>query len=1092
MHPAFPRQSNRKRGSEPVSRRPRSGFTVPALVLALGAAARGAEGDAYITRIDTIEDFERVSIPERSLPGVDRITKFLAPARADAELLPTLFQDVNRYRLHQEFLAGEFRDRFPGLGGEEYLALVERRATRSYFAGVIFRFKTEAAPRYGFDVFTASGVDDELPSEDDARWIHRQLTPVFALGVLAYAPRSAGAILKARQWSAPDFPIDFSFSDAGDSSYFAYTAASNYGRVRVFTEAEFAAANQSGGFGSQDIVVLEEAPADIEGVIAGVITGSIQSELGHLAIRTARRGTPNAYVRDAVRTFAPYNGKLVFLEVGVESFEVADNAVLAEAEAWWAAHRPDLSESFPEADIEYRSFDAAGEAALDGPARPVARYGGKGANFLRLFTLLPEPNRVPGFVVPFRYYAEFLEQNRARSRLDPEREVTFAEHIRELLEDPDFKGDSARRFVELARLREILEAGDVEPALVRSIALKVVRVFGASKLPVRLRSSSNAEDQLEFNGAGLYSSVSACAADDLDAGDGGPSQCDAAEADEEGIARALKRVWASLWNFRAYEERDYFQIPHQKARMAVLVSEAFRDERANGVAFTGNPSVRGDRRFLINSQLGDVPVVFTDPGVTAEKSVLEMRDGQAASISRVRPSSLVPPGGQVLSDENLRELGGLMALVEAGYPIDRGAHAPDEVLLDFEFKLDRNSGRMRLKQVRPFLIPDGGGGEPLEFRLVVPGGLAACSSFLEGRPNREVLRSKARLGLKSGAAAVRSDGSSPAELFEWIELDPGGARIPPLGPGLWTAERVESPAPGYRFAASQEFRAGDAIVRAALKGLFVAESGAREVVLDAPALTWGTSERFLHLEYEVAAAGADAARGSWLLPCDVGHLPRVKVDVELSSGDRLRFEEQFQELTVGTGPAELVHARVRLGGREQVVEDYWRLVYSAGHHNDTPYPELWAVLDPPIDLAGIGRVKVAAVAQNFKGQEPEAFYLGEDFEVLHRPEIVLFRRQRLDAEEVPQFRRGDSDASGKINVADAVGVLLHLFKGGALACPDAADVDDIGNVELGDAVLLLYYLFLSLDPPAAPGPRRCGEDPTPDALPACDGAACRS
>jgi hypothetical protein len=131
------------------------------------------------------------------------------------------------------------------------------------------------------------------------------------------------------------------------------------------------------------------------------------------------------------------------------------------------------------------------------------------------------------------------------------------------------------------------------------------------------------------------------------------------------------------------------------------------------------------------------------------------------------------------------------------------------------------------------------------------------------------------------------------------------------------------------------------------------------------------------------------------------------------------------------------------------------------------------------------------VAQNHRGEEPHAFFLGEDFQELHRPEIVLFRRQFLDEPEVPQFRRGDADLSGRINVSDAIAILLRLYGGGSLLCEDAADFDDFGSVDRDDAILLLRYLFLGLDAPAAPGPRRCGEDVAGDDLAECDGAGCR-
>ncbi|MBI4582979.1 MAG: hypothetical protein HY717_03000, partial [Planctomycetes bacterium] len=59
-----------------------------------------------------------------------------------------------------------------------------------------------------------------------------------------------------------------------------------------------------------------------------------------------------------------------------------------------------------------------------------------------------------------------------------------------------------------------------------------------------------------------------------------------------------------------------------------------------------------------------------------------------------------------------------------------------------------------------------------------------------------------------------------------------------------------------------------------------------------------------------------------------------------------------------------------------------------------------------------------------------------------------------------------------------------------LACPDAADVDDNGELEITDAIRILTYLFLGDDPPPFPGPRACGGDPTADTLDPCD-AGCQ-
>ena len=84
----------------------------------------------------------------------------------------------------------------------------------------------------------------------------------------------------------------------------------------------------------------------------------------------------------------------------------------------------------------------------------------------------------------------------------------------------------------------------------------------------------------------------------------------------------------------------------------------------------------------------------------------------------------------------------------------------------------------------------------------------------------------------------------------------------------------------------------------------------------------------------------------------------------------------------------------------------------------------------------------------------------------------------------PQFRRGDVDASGTVNLSDAIRLLNHLFLGKPTPeCFDAADFDDNGSANISDAVANLNYLFLAGGPPGAPGPTDCGPDPnleTPD------------
>ena len=48
---------------------------------------------------------------------------------------------------------------------------------------------------------------------------------------------------------------------------------------------------------------LTTIKCDIEVVFGGLITAAPQGQLSHPAIRLARQGTPNAYVRDALEAF---------------------------------------------------------------------------------------------------------------------------------------------------------------------------------------------------------------------------------------------------------------------------------------------------------------------------------------------------------------------------------------------------------------------------------------------------------------------------------------------------------------------------------------------------------------------------------------------------------------------------------------------------------------------------------------------------------------------------------------------------------------------------------------------------------------------
>ncbi len=86
-----------------------------------------------------------------------------------------------------------------------------------------------------------------------------------------------------------------------------------------------------------------------------------------------------------------------------------------------------------------------------------------------------------------------------------------------------------------------------------------------------------------------------------------------------------------------------------------------------------------------------------------------------------------------------------------------------------------------------------------------------------------------------------------------------------------------------------------------------------------------------------------------------------------------------------------------------------------------------------------------------------------------------------------EFRRGDANLDGGVDIADAVAGLAYLFLSASLGCHSAADVNDDGGLDIADPIALLDALFGSGGP--IPDPAACGVDPTADGL-GCASTAC--
>lgn len=991
----------------------------------------------YTHTICTVSDFFALASRTSSAKGDGQeFVKFTLPVSDDAALEDVVFQNTSRHRLHQDFLTRVFPESFPALDGATYDNLVGRRESRQYFVGAIRVVRTPKGARYLFDVFARFGDASERLSAEEVASIHEQLEAAFPLGALAYAPTSLEAVEVAREWQNEDvgFPILIEGTTGG---YEPYTRGVGYGRVRLLSAEAFEEANATGGISFQDILILERAPRDIEGVVNGIITGERQGELSHLAVRTARRGTPNAFVRSATEAFSAMDGVLVRLEVGETGYTVRE-ASEEEAKAFWEANAGFLSH-LPTLDAEYADFASLPAiAALDaewseGELPAEARFGGKASNLARLQSILTGEwgrYQIKGFGIPLTYYLEFIRSNVMPSAFEPNREVTYEAYLQELFDSEAFATDSQFRFQALAYLRaHMREFGVVREALVEDLHREIAEVMGTSpETRVRFRSSSNAEDAIEFNGAGLYDSTQGCVADDLDSDSEGPSICNESKKGERGLSRALRRVWSSLWNFRAVEERSFYRIPHELPAMGILVSEAFDGELANGVATTGNATNANDPRFVITVQKDDHSVVSPEPGVLPEKNILEMgADGEVARIIRAVASTLAEPGEFVLSDEELHELGALMWHIHTQFPVELGSYDREDLILEIEFK-KRANGEMAVKQVRPFLLSERGPVPP-EFALDLAEHTVLCGVFDApnlGRSIQEEAAWKSELHLYGGRVALPTAVDAfTATLVEKVVFDEG-ARVAMARddlPGEFRFEKLPGDEPGlliYRFEYEQRLAFLDGEEVTVKWALLDFET--RDGVVVEPTLTLSedylVDELSLQVEFDHGGQTVTNFYGS----CGLETIPLWEIRAELADGTEVVLHERFRDEAFGDfQPAALVRGEVGFGDgdlMQQTQANHWKLAYKAARHNEDA--EYLVLFDDLVELPGVpAPVQGVLLIAPSHNEAAMGVYLDEDLQEIAATGVSRYEKRSVTA--VP-MRRLDLDVKVAVETLAVNGV----------------------------------------------------------------------
>lgn len=453
-------------------------------------------------------------------------------------------------------------------------------------------------------------------------------------------------------------------------TYQPLTTAVGYGVLRFVPTVEL----DRTPIATQTILVTDDVPNDVP-FVGGLITEAFQTPLAHVNVLSQARGTPNMALRGA-RTapeLAPLFGKLVRLEVGAQQFSVRE-ATADEASAYWETQRPSGPRVVAPGDLSRRALlPLAGRGVEDLPA-----IGAKAAQFAELYQVqnlntacADAPFQVPpdAFAIPVVHYAEHFAASGARDLLRQHRD------------DPAFRADPARRATALAEVRAAMLRHPVAAALRAEVEAEIRGRFGAQR--VRFRSSSNVEDLPTFNGAGLHTSMSAALGDD-----------------ERTIDDGLRTVWASLWNLRAYDERESANLDHDSALMGILVHRQAAGEAAQGVAISRDLlDLTRDDIFYINAQIGEAAVTNPAPGITTEQLLYTSRSGTPETSYQTRSS--LTNSAPVLTASDLHGLEcALVAVHQHFQPLLDPMKTNRLFAIQIEFKIERDR-TLVVKQARP-------------------------------------------------------------------------------------------------------------------------------------------------------------------------------------------------------------------------------------------------------------------------------------------------------------------------------------------------------------------------------------------------------
>ena len=270
--------------------------------------------------------------------------------------------------------------------------------------------------------------------------------------------------------------------------------------------------------------------------------------------------------------------------------------------------------------------------------------------------------------------------------------------------------------------------------------------------------------------------------------------------------------------------------------------------------------------------------------------------------------------------------------------------------------------------------------------LRIPEGTAVAGTFQEGRSLRDEYDLLSMITFIPGVHPISlATGQYSLDLIERFESGPERQVAKPISSGSVTVKIMEGNPASVQFRFEQNFDVNGTHIL-----LFIDNLGCNivngkpeieELVFDEPFLSKKlymmgqikTAYQFIFLKF--VSLGYDS-------------LPLYKLELTLENNQTIQLYQRWQPALAGTGPARLVLAIADMQGKKVIQNSYWKLIYSAEHHNWNE--KFWMLFDNPIgDAYGI-----AVVTEDYPSNV-EVYTLDQNLEPLRNFKVLSSEKKSL-------------------------------------------------------------------------------------------------